>query len=40
MLTTRLGGTLDLAATPTLASVQQVPVDLDERAFLFPAGKP
>ncbi len=40
MLTTRLSGLADLAGTPTLASVQQVPVDLDERAFLFPAGKP
>ncbi len=40
MLTTRLSGLGDLAGTPTLASIQQVPVDLDERAFLFPAGKP
>ncbi len=44
MLTTRLEVKGDLGTLPTLASVQQVAVDLDERAFLFrPAplgGKP
>ena len=38
MQTTRLEIGADLAATPTLASIQQVPVDLDERAFLFRPG--
>ncbi len=40
MLTTRLVTPADLSQTPTLAALQQVPVDLDERAYLFPQGKP
>jgi hypothetical protein len=43
MLTTRITGdslAVASALAPTLAAVQQIPVDLDERAFLFPAGKP
>lgn len=37
MLTTRVAAG-DLSLTPTLAAVQQVPVDLDERAFVFRPG--
>ena len=40
MLTTRVNPGADLSMTPTLAAVQQVSIDLDERAYLFPAGKP
>jgi hypothetical protein len=44
VLTTRLDPRTEPALTaplaPTLAAVQQISVDLDERAFVFPAGKP
>lgn len=40
MLTTRVQAPGEVTLTPTLASIASVPVDLDERAFLFPAGKP